>query len=148
MLRCKSNLGIPYRCKLFYRVLLFIYLLIHQLLCFFTTFQFIDGLFYWMHLNVERHVFIHEVLTSSSCLYSQYCSPVLSTAEHRPPLERTTLLGPLLSPSSAHGRSCECRRTTGSEVVSRYAYRDAVSTLDDRYDQLTATSACFLHRII
>ena len=52
-----------------------------------------------------------------------------STAEHRLPQERTTLLGPLLSSSSAHRRSFECLRITGSEVVSRYAYPDAVSTL-------------------
>ena len=55
-------------------------------------------------------------------------SPQLSTAEHRPPLERTTLPGPPLYSSSAHWRSYECRRNTGSEVVLRYAYRGVVST--------------------
>ncbi|KAG6441008.1 hypothetical protein O3G_MSEX001555 [Manduca sexta] len=77
----------------------------------------------------------------------------LSTAEHRPSLKRATLFGPPLSSSSVHRRFYEYRRTSGSEVVLRYAYRDAVSTLGlvcssghqsyDRYGQPTAISACF-----
>ncbi|KAG6455137.1 hypothetical protein O3G_MSEX009053 [Manduca sexta] len=81
----------------------------------------------------------------------------LSTAEHRPPLKRATLFGPPLSSSSVHRRSYEYRRTSGSEVVLRYAYRDAVSTLGlvcssghrsyDRYGQPTATSACLFSEL-
>ena len=58
--------------------------------------------------------------------YHAIISPQLSNAEHKPPLEITKLLGPLLSSSSAHRRFYEGHRTNGSEVVSRYAYRDAV----------------------